>query len=121
MAAKKAKKVAKKKAPKKKKKAAAVLEFADIELGEDPEDQSPYGFALSLGERLGTISQLEKLEESAIHPLLQKAGLSLRLHGSKVSLVEGGEALTPEELCSLSAWLHEEASKAAEEYAIDLG
>ena len=122
MVKKKAKKVAKKPS-KKKAKAAPDLDFVEFDIGDyqEEEDSQPYGFALSLGERIGTISQLEKIDENAIHPLIQKAGLALKLHGSLVSLVEGGTPLSPEELCSLATWLYEEASKAAEEYSIDVG
>jgi len=74
---------------------------------------------LSLGDRLGTISKLEQLEEASIPPIAKKAGLKLMLKGSQICLVPGGEFLSVGELQLLAQWLLDEATKAAEDYAID--
>lgn len=73
----------------------------------------------SLGDRLGTISKLETVEDASIPALAKKAGLNFRLTGSKISVVPEGQYLTIEELKALAEWLLGEANKAAEDYAID--
>lgn len=92
-----------------------VFDWAD-ELNET--QQLP---SLSLGQRIGTISMLETIPAESLPAVVRKAGLHLKLQGSNIHLAPGGESLTMTELKELAEWLLEEASKASEQYAIDLG
>ena len=85
---------------------------------EQEEDVVP---SLSLGQRIGTITMLETIPAESLPAVVRKAGLHLKLQGSNIHLAPGGESLTLAELKELAEWLLQEASKASEQYAIDLG
>lgn len=94
------------------------FDFFGHEEAEMEHESSP---SLTLGQRLGTITMLETIPAASLPLVAQKAGLEMKLEGSKVCLSEKGQALSLSELKELAEWLLQEAQKASEQYAIDLG
>jgi hypothetical protein len=96
-------------------------DFDDPDFWQEVSEEEQVAPSLSLGQRIGTITMLETIPAESLPAVVRKAGLHLKLQGSNVHLAPGGESLTLAELKELAQWLLEEASKASEQYAIDLG
>ena len=127
------KKKSSKKAPTKKKKAVSFDHdlaesmadaFDDLEAQNEIAEYSDDDFfepvGLTLGQRIGTIKQLEVLDQRILLPLAEKAGLKIRLEGSKIRFSDQGEAMTVAEVTEIAHWLLSEVEKAMEAYDLDI-